>query len=59
MYIEMNNKLTFRPIFTEMTLLLVGKSFANFDADVAVTMSDISQFCTGTPNFFGAFYRDK
>ena len=27
MYIEMNNKLTFRPTFTEMTLLLVGKSW--------------------------------
>ena len=27
--------------------------FANFVGDVAVTMSDISQNCTGSPNFCG------
>ena len=60
MYIEMNNKLTFRPTFTEMTLVTVGKiwpliSFANFAADVAVTKSDISLMCTETRM---PFYRD-
>ena len=44
MYINMNNKLTLRPTFTEMTLLLMEKklvfdnSFANFAADVAITV---------------------
>ena len=40
MYIEMNNKIKFQPTFNEMTLFLV-------------TMSDISNVFTGTPNFFG------
>ena len=56
MYIEMNNKLTFRLTIHEMTLLLVGeiwlffyKNVAKLFAYVAVTMSDIKKKLYGYP----------